>query len=115
MKNTATMFIKIYSKTKGKCYYCGLDLLTDLYTVDHLTPKSKGGNDEIDNLVPSCRYCNSSKGTKTVEEFRTRKEIVLGMSFTEAQYKYWSDRDRGLTLPVSHTYEFWFEKDENHE
>ena len=29
-----------------------------MFTVDHLKPKRNGGTDNLDNLVPSCRYCN---------------------------------------------------------
>jgi CRISPR/Cas system Type II protein with McrA/HNH and RuvC-like nuclease domain len=31
-------------------------------TVDHVLPVSKGGKDELDNLVLACRSCNSAKG-----------------------------------------------------
>ena len=31
-------------------------------TVDHITPKSKGGGEELENKQPMCTYCNSNKG-----------------------------------------------------
>lgn len=40
------------------CAYCGG--VAD--TADHITPKSRGGDDGLDNLVAACRPCNSSKG-----------------------------------------------------
>ncbi|WP_408582140.1 HNH endonuclease [Enterococcus faecalis] len=38
-------------------------------------PFSKGGSDELDNLVCACRKCNRQKKDKTLEEFeRWRKK-----------------------------------------
>ena len=39
--------------------------------VDHLTPISKGGNDNPDNLVLACRFHNSEKGDRSLEEYQT--------------------------------------------
>jgi hypothetical protein len=33
-------------------------------TADHLLPKSKGGTDDVSNLVPSCGHCNYSRKDK---------------------------------------------------
>lgn len=59
------------------CWYCG-DWLTqsNLATLDHQHPRSRGGSDSPRNTVLACRSCNSSKGTKTVEEYR---EYVGGL------------------------------------
>lgn len=50
----------------GLCFYCG----GSADTIDHVIPLSRGGQDPIDNLVPACRSCNSSKGQKLVAEWR---------------------------------------------
>ena len=52
------------------CYYCGSD--TNL-AVDHLIPRIKGGPDEADNLVWSCRSCNSSKQGRDMLEWMSAK------------------------------------------
>ncbi len=47
----------------ARCVYCGS---TKNLSVDHLFSRIKGGTDAIDNIVCSCRSCNSSKGKKNV-------------------------------------------------
>lgn len=42
------------------CAYCDKDI-RNCYTMDHVTPFSKGGSHSIDNVVPSCLSCNSRK------------------------------------------------------
>lgn len=46
------------------CLRCGQ--LAPL-TVDHVIPLSKGGSNDISNLQPLCKSCNSSKGTKSTD------------------------------------------------
>lgn len=51
------------------CAYCGKDIHVDP-TQDHVIPLSKGGLHSIDNIVPACRQCNSSKHDKIWEPNR---------------------------------------------
>ena len=37
-------------------------------TLDHVIPKSRGGNSNWDNLVACCKRCNNRKGSRTPEE-----------------------------------------------
>jgi len=64
---------QIWQKTRGRCVYCG-DRLSPFdkrgYTYEHVEPQALGGGHEIDNLYPCCKSCNSSKGKKTLEEYR---------------------------------------------
>ena len=54
------------------CYYCGE---TSCLTVDHLIPRIKGGVDNSDNLIWSCRSCNSSKHGRDMLEWMKGKGI----------------------------------------
>lgn len=46
------------------CVYCGERLTLQTSTVDHVIPKSKGGNNGKKNTVISCKPCNKKKGDK---------------------------------------------------
>lgn len=49
----------IFKRDGNKCVYCGAP--RDL-TLDHVIPKSKGGQTSWGNLVTACKSCNSKKG-----------------------------------------------------
>lgn len=53
------------------CMYCGED---KKLTVDHKIPLVRGGTDDILNIVPACRSCNSKKNKKTAHEFVTLRQ-----------------------------------------
>ena len=54
-----------------KCFYCQETMTT--VTIDHVIPRSKGGRHAIGNLLSCCGSCNSSKGAKTIMQWRIRK------------------------------------------
>lgn len=69
---------KLLLKTNGVCYYCRRRLVlkkkrhSEIVTVDHYIPLSKGGYDDFDNKVPACRKCNNLKADMLPEEFYAR-------------------------------------------
>jgi 5-methylcytosine-specific restriction endonuclease McrA len=48
------------------CAYCGQ---SRPLSEDHKIPLSRGGSDDISNILPACQSCNSKKYTKTTAEF----------------------------------------------
>lgn len=66
--------LAVFSRTKGKCAYCGTALVlrsghTNSLHLDHLFPISKGGEDHPDMCVPACAQCNQAKGGMSIVEF----------------------------------------------
>jgi hypothetical protein len=61
------------------CLYCGKDIRND-FTIDHIVPVCKGGNNDISNIDLICFSCNSSKGKKSKEEFIKYIEGVMAIT-----------------------------------
>ena len=57
----------IYLRDNGECQYCGFKLGVK-YTIDHVWPQCKGGQDTWDNLVLACGSCNRQKAGYTLKE-----------------------------------------------
>jgi 5-methylcytosine-specific restriction endonuclease McrA len=55
----------IFKRDNSKCQYCGTKFHL---TIDHIIPKSRGGEDTWENLVTACIKCNNSKGNRTPKE-----------------------------------------------
>ena len=51
------------------CWLCGGP---DADTVDHVIPRSRGGLDTDDNLMPAHRQCNVSRGAVLIDEHALR-------------------------------------------
>jgi 5-methylcytosine-specific restriction endonuclease McrA len=78
--------------------------------VEHVIPVSSGGSNEIENLVPACKACNSIKSNKTLHEFR---EILRcrhpswRVKFSKNQIDF-LEKDLGVNLPLIPISEFKF-------
>ncbi len=46
------------------CFWCEREILQGKIQFDHIYPLSKGGKDEINNIVVSCESCNVRKNAK---------------------------------------------------
>ena len=58
------------------CWYCGKEMPVSQLTRDHVFPRSKGGGNDMDNIIMVCKSCNSSKGKMDLFEWysEVRKE-----------------------------------------
>ena len=55
-------------RDRNMCQYCRKIFSHDNLTLDHVTPKSRGGPKSWDNIVASCRKCNQRKGNRLPHE-----------------------------------------------
>lgn len=61
----------------NKCFYCGVEFTAqDPATMEHIVPLSRGGSHTKSNITAACGGCNSSKGSKTLEEYRSMKRCM---------------------------------------
>jgi 5-methylcytosine-specific restriction endonuclease McrA len=58
----------IYWRDNLTCQYCGKKDLYHKMTLDHVLPKSRGGDKGWLNLVTCCERCNQRKGDRTPPE-----------------------------------------------
>lgn len=61
---------EIFARDSFTCQYCGTRS-NDL-TIDHVVPRSRGGQHTWTNVVTACRSCNHRKGGKSLQEARLR-------------------------------------------
>lgn len=54
----------VLRRDEHRCAYCG----SHASTIDHVLPRSRGGQDTWENLVACCMRCNNVKGNRTPEE-----------------------------------------------
>ena len=45
----------------ARCRYCGVRRRLRSLTIDHITPRSRGGTHELANLALACKACNGAK------------------------------------------------------
>ena len=56
-------------KENNYCWYCGKEMEPSKLTKDHVFPRSKGGVNDMDNIIMVCKECNSSKGNMDLFEW----------------------------------------------
>ena len=59
---------EVFKRDGFKCAYCGKSPPEVMLEIDHIDPKSKGGKDEINNLITACFDCNRGKGSITLDK-----------------------------------------------
>jgi 5-methylcytosine-specific restriction endonuclease McrA len=68
----------IYRRDGNTCQYCGARPGTELLSIDHVVPRSKGGKSTWENCVLACLSCNKRKSNRTLDYcgFVLRKDPV---------------------------------------
>jgi 5-methylcytosine-specific restriction endonuclease McrA len=58
----------VYRRDRNRCQYCGKKFKVADLTLDHVMPKSKGGEMVWENIVLACFPCNSKKDNRTPKQ-----------------------------------------------
>lgn len=61
MSITKKLRFEVFKRDGFRCAYCGKEPPLVVLEVDHVEPKSKGGKDDISNLITACFDCNRGK------------------------------------------------------
>jgi len=90
----------ILMRDRYTCQYCQKVLNTGDLTLDHVIPRSRGGETTWENLVACCNPCNNKKGNRTPDEagmklFRpprpfsvhTGRQLMRLLARTDEQWK----------------------------
>lgn len=59
---------EVFKRDKFTCQYCGKRAPDVVLHVDHIEPLSKGGGDELLNLITACADCNLGKGARELSD-----------------------------------------------
>jgi 5-methylcytosine-specific restriction endonuclease McrA len=72
---TPDQLIDQKKRQKNRCYWCG-DKLGKEWHADHVFPLSRGGTNDISNIVIACPNCNLSKGAKLPHEWSQSGRLI---------------------------------------
>jgi len=71
---SGTIRYKVLKRAKYCCELCGVSARDKALEVDHIIPRSLGGEDDIENFQALCYSCNSMKGNKDDADLRAIAE-----------------------------------------
>lgn len=69
----------LYRRDNFTCQYCERKLDSSELTIDHIIPRSRGGESNWDNCVIACNKCNEKKGSSLLSE--------IGLSLMRKPFK----------------------------
>jgi 5-methylcytosine-specific restriction endonuclease McrA len=88
----------ILARDENRCQYCGKRLSASQLSLDHVTPKSRGGKSTWMNVVAACNPCNTRKGGRMPWEASMklrkapavpRKNPALADKIQSGRYQVW--------------------------
>lgn len=87
---------EVLRRDRHSCQYCGN---SKHLTLDHVIPRSRGGQHTWNNVVAACEQCNSKKGDRTPQEagmhLRTKPKAPVHPTIAFAE-KFWMDVQTNL-------------------
>jgi 5-methylcytosine-specific restriction endonuclease McrA len=88
----------IFARDNNQCQYCGKRFPTTELSLDHVLPRSQGGQSTWENIVCACLTCNVRKGGRTPREAhmalvrkpeKPKRSPMLNLKLTHAKYQSW--------------------------
>ena len=88
----------IFARDNNQCQYCGRKYATSELSLDHVIPRSQGGQSTWDNIVCACVNCNVRKGGRTPKEAhmslirkpeKPKRSPMLNLKLTHRKYQSW--------------------------
>jgi 5-methylcytosine-specific restriction endonuclease McrA len=88
----------IFARDKNRCQYCGRRYPTSELSLDHVIPRSMGGESAWGNIVCACTDCNVRKGGRTPKQagltlvqrpVRPRRNPLLHVHLGHQRYHSW--------------------------
>jgi 5-methylcytosine-specific restriction endonuclease McrA len=88
----------LFARDGNRCQYCGKRYPTSELSLDHVVPRSQGGNNCWENIVCACIRCNVKKGGRTPEQaglrlvhppLRPKRSPVLTIKLSDSKYASW--------------------------
>jgi 5-methylcytosine-specific restriction endonuclease McrA len=88
----------VLARDDHQCQYCGRHLPTHLLSIDHVLPRSRGGETTWENVVCACLACNTKKGGRTPHEahmkllqkpMRPKRNPMLTLKLNSVKYESW--------------------------
>lgn len=70
---------RLFERDGNVCFYTGIELTEETATIEHLIPLSKGGKNNMDNLVLCTKDSNFAMGDKPlIEKIKAREFTIYG-------------------------------------
>ena len=66
----------LFGKQNGQCVGCYIKFERQHLEIDHIIPRSQGGNHERDNLQLLCGHCNRVKGDRPMEYLKAKMKAI---------------------------------------
>jgi len=85
MAITKKIRFEVFKRDGFVCQYCGKYPPETTLEVDHIKPKSRGGGDDINNLITSCFDCN--RGKSNIELKRVPNTLLENKEILEEREK----------------------------
>lgn len=79
---TEAQFSKLKKLFDNRCLCCGRQEPEIQLQADHVVPLARGGSNDISNIQPLCRSCNSSKRANTVDYRPSDRQPLISVAST---------------------------------